>query len=87
MELIITIISAIIGVIGTIAAVVAAVYAVRNDKAHIRKRIRKKESKINDLESQIFTKYHNKFGGGSVSPEQEQINKLKQEIRDLEDRL
>ena len=47
MELIITIISAIIGVIGTIAAVVAAVYAVRNDKAHIRKRIRKKESKIN----------------------------------------
>lgn len=80
MELIITIISA-------FAAVVAAVYAVRNDKAHIRKCIRKKEKKINKLESQMFIKYHNKFGGGSVSPEQEQINKLKQEIRDLEDRL
>jgi cell division protein FtsL len=80
MELIITIISA-------IAAVVAAVYAVRNDKAHIRKRIRKKEEKINKLESQIFIKYHNKLGGGSTSPEQKQINKLKQEISDLEDRL
>ena len=79
MELIITIISA-------FAAVVAAVYAVRNDKAHIRKCIRKKESKINDLESQIFTKYHNKFYTG-ISPEQEKINKLKQEIKDLEDRL
>ena len=79
MELIITIISA-------FAAVVAAVYAVRNDKAHIRKCIRKKESKINKLESQIFTKYHNKFYTG-VSPEQEKIDKLKQEIEDLEDRL
>lgn len=79
MELIITIISA-------FAAVVAAVYAVRNDKAHIRKRIRKKQDKINDLESQIFTKYHNKFYTG-ISPEQEKINKLKQEIKDLEDRL
>ena len=86
MELIITIISAIIGVIGTIAAVVAAVYAVRNDKGRIRKSIRKKESKINKLESQIFTKYHNKFYTG-ISPEQEKINKLKQEIEDLEDRL
>ena len=79
MELIITIISA-------FAAVVAAVYAVRNDKAHIRKCIRKKESEINKLESQIFTKYHNKFYTG-ISPEQEKIDKLKQEIEDLEDRL
>ena len=47
MERILTIISA-------IAAVVAAIYAVRNDKAHIRKSIRKKESEINKLESQIF---------------------------------
>ncbi len=87
MELIITIISAIIGVIGTIAAVVAAIYAVRNDKAHIRKCIRKNEEKINKLESQMFIKYHNKFGAGYASPEQEKIMKLKQEIRDLEDRL
>lgn len=77
----------IIGVIGTIAAVVAAVYAVRNDKAHIRKRIRKKLEKINRLESQKSIKYRNKFGAGSVSPEQDKINKLKQEIKDLEDRL
>ena len=86
MELIITIISAIIGVIGTIAAVVAAVYAVRNDKAHIRKRIRKKQDKIQHLEHQIYIKYHNKFCTG-ISPEQEKIDKLKQEIEDLEDRL
>ena len=76
----------IIAIIGAFAAVVAAVYAVRNDKAHIRKCIRKKESEINKLESQIFTKYHNKFYTG-ISPEQEKIDKLKQEIRDLEDRL
>lgn len=76
----------IITIIGTFAAVVAAIYAVRNDKAHIRKCIRKKESKINKLESQIFTKYHNKFYTG-ISPEQEKIDKLKQEIEDLEDRL
>ncbi len=76
----------IITIIGTIAAVVAAVYAVRNDKAHIRKSIRKKQHKINDLEFQKDIKYHNKFYTG-VSPEQEKINKLKQEIKDLEDRL
>ena len=76
----------IITIIGTIAAVVAAVYAVRNDKGRIRKSIRKKRDKIQDLESLIFTKYHNKFYTG-VSPEQEKINKLKQEIKDLEDRL
>ena len=80
MELIITIISA-------IAAVVAAVYVVRNDKAHIKKRIRQKRDKISQLETQIFIKYRNGFWGGSVSPEQEKINKLNQEIRDLEDRL
>lgn len=77
----------IIGVIGTIAAVVAAVYAVRNDKAHIRNCIRKKREKINRLESQKFIKYRNKFGADRVSPEQRKIDKLKQEIRDLEDRL
>ena len=80
MELIITI-------IGTFAAVIAAVYAVRNDKAHIRNRIRRKKEKINKLKTQIFIKDHNKFGGGSVSPEQEKIDKLNQEIKDLEDRL
>jgi len=80
MELIITIISA-------IAAVVAAVYAVRNDKAHIKKRIRQKRDKISQLETQIFIKYRNTFCGGRVSPEQEKIDKLNQEIRDLEDRL
>lgn len=80
MELIITIISA-------IAAVVAAVYVVRNDKAHIKKRIRQKRDKISQLETQIHIKYRNSFWGGSVSPEQEKINKLNQEIRDLEDRL
>ena len=74
-------------IIGTIAAVVAAVYAVRNDKAHIRKCIRQKEDKISKLEHQIFIKYHNTIGAGSVSPEQDKIDKLKQEIRDLEDRL
>ena len=77
----------IITIIGTIAAVVAAIYAVRNDKGRIRKSIRKKQHKINDLEFQKDIKYHNKFGAGSVSPEQDKINKLKQEIEDLEDRL
>lgn len=77
----------IITIIGTIAAVVAAIYAVRNDKGRIRKSIRKKQHKINDLEFQKDIKYRNKFGAGSVSPEQEKINKLKQEIEDLEDRL
>ena len=86
MELIITIISAIIGVIGTIAAVVAAIYAVRNDKGRIRKSIRKKQDKIQKLENQIFIKYRDSFGAG-ITPEQEKIYKLKQEIRDLEDRL
>ena len=77
----------ILTIIGTIAAVVAAVYAVRNDKAHIRKCIRKKQDKIHDLEFQKDIKYRNKFGAGSVSPEQDKIDKLKQEIKDLEDRL
>ena len=77
----------IITIIGTIAAVVAAIYAVRNDKGGIRKSIRKKQEKINDLEFQKDIKYRNKFGAGSVSPEQDKINKLKQEIKDLEDRL
>lgn len=80
MELIITIISA-------VAAVVAAVYAVRNDKAHIRKCIRQKQEKINKLETQKFIRYHDKFGEGNVSPEQDKIDKLNQEIKDLEDRL
>ncbi|MBR6196631.1 MAG: hypothetical protein IKQ72_03420 [Bacteroidaceae bacterium] len=80
MELIITIISA-------VAAVVAAVYAVRNDKAHIRKSIRKKQDKIHDLEFQKDIKYHNTYLGGSIPPEQDKIDKLKQEIKDLEDRL
>ncbi|MBQ8058893.1 MAG: hypothetical protein IJ199_03610 [Prevotella sp.] len=77
----------IIGVIGTIAAVVAAVYAVRNDKAHIRKCIRKKHEKIHRLEQIKDIKYRNKFGAGNVSPEQDKIDKLNQEIKDLEDRL
>lgn len=80
MELIITIISA-------VAAVVAAVYAVRNDKAHIRKCIRQKQEKISKLETQKFIKYHDEFGEGNVSPEQDKIDKLNQEIKDLEDRL
>ena len=77
----------IITIIGTIAAVVAAIYAVRNDKGCIRKSIRKKQEKINDLEFQKDIKYRKKFGAGSVYPEQDKINKLKQEIKDLEDRL
>lgn len=80
MELIITIISA-------LAAIVAAVYAVRNDKAHIKTCIRRKKDKIQRLETQIFIKYRNRYDGGRVSPEQEKIDKLNQEIRDLEDRL
>ena len=79
MELILTIISA-------FAAVVAAAYAVRNDKGRIRKSIRKKQDKIQKLENQIFIKYRDSFGAG-ITPEQEKIMKLKQEIRDLEDRL
>lgn len=77
----------IVGIIAAIASVIAAIYAVRNDKAHIRKNIRKKQDKIQELEMQKIRKYNNKFIVGSVTPEDENIKKLEQEISDLEDRL
>lgn len=75
-----------IAIIGAIASVIAAYFAVRNDKAYIKKCIRKKTQKINDIEFQKGLKYRNKFVS-VVTPEDEKINKLKQEIADLEDRL
>lgn len=77
----------IVGVIAMIASVVAAFYAVRNDKAHIKKRIRNKKHKISDLRFQKEIKYRDKIILGAVTPEDEKIAKLKQEISDLEDRL
>lgn len=77
----------IVGIIAAIASVVAAYFAVRNDKAHIRKCIRKKEQKIGELENQKFRKYHNKIMIGVVTPEDDKIEKLRQEISNLEDRL
>lgn len=76
----------IIAIIGAIASVIAAYFAVRNDKAFIKKCIRQKKQKIRDIELQKELKYHHKFVS-HVTPEDEKINKLKQEIADLEDRL
>lgn len=76
----------IIAIIGAIASVIAAYFAVRNDKAFIKKCIRKKKKRIHDIEFQKELKYRNKFVS-TVTPEDEKINKLKQEIADLEDRL
>lgn len=76
-----------VGVIAMVASVVAAYYAVRNDKAHIKKCIRKKELKISQLRLQKETKYRDKVIWGTITPEDEKIAKLKQEISDLEDRL
>lgn len=77
----------IVGIIAAIASVIAAIYAVRNDKAHIRKNIRNRERKIQKLQDEIFRKYHDKFMYGAVTPEDEKIRKLEQEISDLKDRL
>lgn len=77
----------IVGIIAAIASVVAAIYSIRNDKAHIRKNIRKKQNEIQKLETQKFRKYYNRFMIGTITPEDENISKLKQEISDLEDRL
>lgn len=79
MELIIAIISA-------IASVIAASFAVRNDKAFIKRRIRKKKQKIDKIKFQKELKYHNKYVS-NITTEDEKIGKLKQEIADLEDRL
>lgn len=76
----------IIAIIGTIASVIAAYFVVRNDKAFIKRRIRKKEQKIDKIKFQKELKYHNKFLT-HVTTEDEKISKLKQEIADLEDRL
>lgn len=77
----------VVNIIAMFASIIAAVYAVRNDKGHIRKCIRKKEREINDLLSQKERKYNNTFLGGTITPEDEKILKLKQQIADLEDRL
>ncbi len=77
----------IVGIIAAIASVIAAIYAVRNDKAHIRKNIRKKQDKIQELEMQKIRKYNNRLIKGTITPEDEKISKIKQEISDLEDRL
>lgn len=77
----------IVGIIAAIASVIAAIYTVRNDKAHIRKSIRKKERKIDRLKFHKEMKYRNKFLCGVMIPEDEKIEKLKREIEDLEDRL
>lgn len=76
-----------VGIIAAFASVVAAYYAVRNDKAHIKKCIRKKEQKINQLELQKDNRYYKKYIGNDVTPEDEKIEKLKQDISDLKDRL
>lgn len=73
--------------VGTIAAVVAAVYAVRNDKAHIKCRIRKKEQKIRELQTEEGRKYGINIPRGAITPQQEKIDRLKKEIEDLKDRL
>ena len=77
----------IVGIIAAIASVIAVIYAVRNDKAYSRKIIRKKQNKIRKLETRKFRKYHDDFIAGYITPEDENISKLKQEISDLEDRL
>lgn len=77
----------IVGIIAAIASVIAAIYAVRNDKAHIRINIRKKQDKIQELEMQKIRKYNNRLIKGTITPEDEKISKIKQEISDLEDRL
>lgn len=77
----------IIGIIAAIASVIAAYFTVRNDKSRIRRTIRKKQQKINELESEIFRKYRNRNGGGYGMPEQNKIDQLKQQISELEDRL
>lgn len=77
----------IVGIIAAIASVIAAIYAVRNDKAHIRKNIRKKQDKIQELEMQKIRKYNNRLIKGTITPEDEKISKIKQDISDLEDRL
>lgn len=80
MELVITI-------IGAIASLIAAIYAVRNDKAHIKSRIRKKEQKIRDLQTDEVRKYGLQIPTGAITPQQKKIRKIQQEIADLEDRL
>lgn len=80
MELIVTI-------IGAVAAIIAAIYAVRNDKGHIRKSIRKKQKKISDLHNQECRKYGLNRHQNIITPEQLRIKKLNKEIADLEDRL
>lgn len=77
----------IISIIGAFAAVIAAIYAVRNDKAHIRCRIRKKEQKIRDLQNQESRKYGLNIPRNAMTPEREKIEKIKKEIAALEDRL
>ena len=77
----------IIGIIGAIAAVVAAVYAIRNDKAHIKSRIRKKEQKIRDLQKEEVRQHGFNIPRGAITPQQEKIERIRKEIANLEDRL
>lgn len=70
-----------------IAVMFIAVYVELYDKGHIRKNIRKKQDKIKELEHRKLIKYNYQIDKGKFSPEQQKIDKLNQEIKDLEDRL
>lgn len=76
-----------VGIIAAFASVVAAYYAVRNDKSHIRKCIRKKKQKIKELELQKENRYYKNPIFKLDAPENKKIEKLRREISDLEDRL
>lgn len=77
----------IVGIIGAIAAVIAAILAWRNDKGHIKSRIRKKEQKIRDLQTEEGRQYGLNVPRGAITPQQEKIRQIEKEIADLKDRL
>lgn len=81
-----------IGIIASVASIIAAVAAVstftytkRNSRGNIRRRIAKKERKINDIDSQLRLKFgiNDNGGGRALTSLDKKKRKLQEEIKDL----
>lgn len=95
MEWSIEMISLAVAAFSAFASAIAAIFGVasyclskRNEKGSVLKKIEKKQQKIRHIEGQMNRKYGlNRSDRGLIKPEQLEINKLKSEIAELEDRI
>lgn len=80
--------SALASAIAAIFAVASYCIAKRSEKGYIRRQIQKKNKTIQKIEYQMTLKYGIDYSTrGLIKPEQYKIEKLQNEIAELEDRL